>query len=541
MATAEELLASAEACDDILTVDLDTQTIIIPKNVTILGVESDDSVRYLHFRVPRHFCKTDLSEFEIRINYENAKSQGDLYEVKDAVVEDDWIKFDWLVGRYAVTYKGNVEFNVCMRDVDNGVVNREFNTTPATLPVLRGLETGEAIIEEHVDILEQWRADLFGTGDTVEQEIRDVGEEVKADVQGAVATYVSENADELKGKKGDNGATFTPSVDAAGNLSWTNDQGLENPSTQNIKGAKGDAFTYDMFTAEQLEALKGEDGASIESITRTSGTGASGTTDTYTIVLDNGNTSTFQVYNGADGEGAGDMLKSIYDPQNKNTDVFAYIDNKEIIDEVARTAYGTIFDDGESFQEKYDNGELKGEKGDAFTYDDFTEDQLAALKGEQGAIGNGLEIVTTEGDGSAYAAIVPNISELTAGVSFIMNPHTASTSVTATLNVNNLGAKSLRRPISSNNVSTVAPSADNWLTASKPVTVMYNGTYWIVTDMARPNGPDIYGTVALANGGTGASTAEAARTNLEVYSKAEVDAAIEAAWASVAKAEEASF
>ena len=541
MATAEELLASAEACDDILTVDLDNRIIIIPKGVTNIGVESDDNVFYLHFRVPRHFCKTDLSEFDIRINYENAKGKGDLYEVKDAVVTDDLITFDWLVGRYAVTHKGNVKFNVCMRDVTDGVVNREFNTTVATLPVLEGLETGEAIIEEHVDILEQWRADLFGTGDTVEQEIRDVGEEVKADVQGAVATYVSENADELKGEKGDNGATFTPSVDAAGNLSWTNDQGLENPSTQNIKGAKGDAFTYDMFTAEQLEALKGEDGASIESITRTSGTGASGTTDTYTIVLDNGNTSTFQVYNGADGEGAGDMLKSIYDPQNKNTDVFAYIDNKEIIDEVARTAYGTIFDDGESFQEKYDNGELKGEKGDAFTYDDFTEDQLAALKGEQGATGNGLEIVTTEGDGSAYAATVPNISELTAGVAFIMIPHTESTSQTTTLNVNGLGAKQLRRPISSNNVSTVAPTTANWLTASRPVTVMYNGTYWLVMDMVRPNGPDIYGTVAIENGGTGASTAEAARTNLDVYSKAEVDAAIEAAWASVAKAEEASF
>ena len=530
MATAEELLAMAEACDDILTVDLDTQTIIIPDNVTILGVESDDNVRYLHFRVPRYFCMTDLSEFSIRINYENAKGGGDLYEVTDAVVEDDVIKFDWLVGRYAVTYKGNVEFNVCMRVVDeNGVILREFNTTPATLPVLRGLETSEAIIEQNLDILEQWRADLFGTGDTVEQEIKDTGTAVLADIEGAVATYVAENADALKGEKGDNGATFTPSVDTSGNISWTNDQGLENPATQNIKGEKGDAFTYDMFTAEQLETLKGEDGASIQSITRTSGTGAAGTTDTYTVTLTDGSTTTFNVYNGADGEGAGDMLKSVYDPQNKNTDIFAYIDDKEIIDEVARTADGTLFDDGESFQEKYDNGELKGEKGDAFTYDDFTEEQLTALKGEQGETGNGLEIVTTEGDGSAYAATVPNISELTAGVSFIMNPHTASTSVTATLNVNNLGAKSLRRPISSNNVSTVAPSADNWLTASKPVTVMYNGTYWLVMDMVRPNGPDIYGTVAVENGGTGASTAEAARTNLEVYSKAEVDAAIEAA------------
>ena len=43
------------------------------------------------------------------------------------------------------------------------------------------------------------------------------------------------------GKDGENGATFTPSVDANGNLSWTNDKGLANPATVNIKGPKGDS------------------------------------------------------------------------------------------------------------------------------------------------------------------------------------------------------------------------------------------------------------------------------------------------------------
>lgn len=70
-------------------------------------------------------------------------------------------------------------------------------------------------------------------------------------------------------------------------------------------------------------------GSSIESIERTSGTGAPGTTDTYTVTLTNGNTTTFQVYNGKDGSGAGDMTKSVYDPQNKAQDIFAYADAKQ--------------------------------------------------------------------------------------------------------------------------------------------------------------------------------------------------------------------
>lgn len=42
------------------------------------------------------------------------------------------------------------------------------------------------------------------------------------------------------GADGKDGATFTPSVDSAGNLSWTNNKGLTNPPTVNIKGPKGD-------------------------------------------------------------------------------------------------------------------------------------------------------------------------------------------------------------------------------------------------------------------------------------------------------------
>lgn len=56
------------------------------------------------------------------------------------------------------------------------------------------------------------------------------------------------------------GATFTPHIDSDGNLSWTNNRDLANPETVNIKGPKGDAFTYEDFTAEQLAALKGEKG-----------------------------------------------------------------------------------------------------------------------------------------------------------------------------------------------------------------------------------------------------------------------------------------
>lgn len=61
------------------------------------------------------------------------------------------------------------------------------------------------------------------------------------------------------------------------------------------------------------QGLTGANGRGIDSVVRTAGTGAPGTTDTYTITYSDATTSTFQVYNGADGNGAGDMLATTYD------------------------------------------------------------------------------------------------------------------------------------------------------------------------------------------------------------------------------------
>ena len=50
------------------------------------------------------------------------------------------------------------------------------------------------------------------------------------------------NNGSIQGARGSNGApgaTFRPSVDAAGNISWTNDGGLDNPVSQNIRGPAG--------------------------------------------------------------------------------------------------------------------------------------------------------------------------------------------------------------------------------------------------------------------------------------------------------------
>lgn len=149
-------------------------------------------------------------------------------------------------------------------------------------------------------------------------------------------TYV-----DLKGAKGDTGLTGPkgdPGVPGVkgdpGDIGLTGPQGDPGDSAYEVAVANGFVGNQTQWLASLVgpqgeKGLKGDtgatgsDGRGITSVARTSGAGVPGTLDTYTITYSDSTTSTFQVYNGADGQGAGDMLRSIYDPTNKNGDAFS--------------------------------------------------------------------------------------------------------------------------------------------------------------------------------------------------------------------------
>lgn len=321
MATAEELLLGAantltaeggEEVDNTLYIDFDSREIRIPKTILQLGVESDDDVNKLTFSVPRLYLGTDLSKFNIYINYMNAKKEGDLFKVlpeKVTTDENDNLIFDWVVGRQAVAYKGTAIFNVCMKKVSdtetdeegNPIVEQEFNTTIAKLPVLEGLETGEAVVQEYADIFVQWEEMLFGIEDSVKRNIIlkgsevveavqtegenqrtaiiQKGSEVNSAVQSTgeaqrtaiiqkgsevlntleetlptqINTYITEHPDEFKGDKGDKGDTGEPGKDGTSVTilgSYSTEAELEAAHPTGTKGdgymVNGDLYIWDV-------------------------------------------------------------------------------------------------------------------------------------------------------------------------------------------------------------------------------------------------------------------------------------------------------
>ena len=151
------------------------------------------------------------------------------------------------------------------------------------------------------------------------QVIKTVGED-------GVVTLTFRIPQGLKGDTGDTGPTgqtgpqgvsvVSAEIDDSGHLIITLSEG----SPLDAGSAVG---------PQGIQGIQGPQGESVASIQRTSGTGAAGTTDAYTMYSTDGTTiGTFNVYNGMDGLGSGDMLKFVYDTQNKNTDIFQYVDQK---------------------------------------------------------------------------------------------------------------------------------------------------------------------------------------------------------------------
>lgn len=185
--TLEEALSASEVndagADEVITIDNDLRKITIPASITLLGVESDENVRALHFQMPKTYKGLDLSEFAIRINYMNANNVGDTYAVDDSEISGENIVFTWTVGRVACMYKGNTKFIVCLKKKDvSGNVLKEFNTSLASLPVLEGLETTEAVVAENPDIIEQILTKI--------EKLTQISPE---DIASAVSAYMKEN------------------------------------------------------------------------------------------------------------------------------------------------------------------------------------------------------------------------------------------------------------------------------------------------------------------------------------------------------------
>ena len=330
----------------------------------------DDHDMSLCNRVEIHFINTGVGDF---------RNTG-VYEIDDLQVSSDnnnIVTCSWLISQNATQHVGKLHFVIRFACIaEDGTVEYAWNTAIySDIVISKSIYNGEEFVQDYVDILELWKQDLYTNGlriASVEQTVTSTeddginvvtmtmvdesvetfqikngskgspGIDVTHEWDGTVLKVTSASGTssaDLKGEKGDPGIDVAHEWDGT-TLKVTSASGTSSSDLKGEKGDQGVSVTHEWngtilsvtsasgTTSADLKGEKGDTGTYITTIERTSGTGAAGTTDTYTISLSDGSTHTFLVYNGADGQGSGDMIKTVYDPQNKNTDVFAYIDDR---------------------------------------------------------------------------------------------------------------------------------------------------------------------------------------------------------------------
>ena len=127
-------------------------------------------------------------------------------------------------------------------------------------------------------------------------------------------------------------------------------------------------------------------------------------------------------------------------------------------------------------------------------------------------------------DGVAYEATVDGVTELYNGLTLTIVPNMTSTATAVTLDVNGLGAKMLRLPLSFNNAAMTIPRLAAYYTEGRPITVQYDANYttggaWKTLGKQRTSAQDLYGTTPIENGGTDAETPNEACENLGAVKK----------------------
>lgn len=169
MASLDEVLSSMpdmggeeDSALDFL-IDEHMRIIAVPDRGVVLGVEGDKDVNRVRFRMNRYYHGADLSDFQIRINYQNADGDRNYFTVLEKTVEADTFSFIWTVAADATVAKGTVLFVVnCFTADPDGVVQKAYHTTLGVANVLEGLDPYEGgDIPEIVDYLTHLKNDLM--------------------------------------------------------------------------------------------------------------------------------------------------------------------------------------------------------------------------------------------------------------------------------------------------------------------------------------------------------------------------------------------
>ena len=164
---------------------------------------------------------------------------------------------------------GFVSFQIYGDIIVDGVIQERKPSLVSGIVITESLKNDGVEIEvptpDEWDIYINQIQNIVNTITTEEKE-RAKAEDERVSAETKREEYISNLKKDVSSGNLD-GATYIPSVDEDGNLSWENNKKLDNPEVVNIKGPKGDCnfATFEVnFKTGQLEMTKGDNLENIE-------------------------------------------------------------------------------------------------------------------------------------------------------------------------------------------------------------------------------------------------------------------------------------
>lgn len=175
--------------DQRFTIDPSSRVISYDGDAITL-IQGDHNSELFSFEIPRFVEGHDMSLCnQIKIHFNNTdrrkkNESKDIYLVKNAVVNDDMVVFDWLISGKATKYNGTLSFLIqfsCLEE--DGTYSYIWHTdTYKGIIIASSYNNSEGIAEDYSDILEEWRSQVISQIELSNKNIQKINEDYNTSI-----------------------------------------------------------------------------------------------------------------------------------------------------------------------------------------------------------------------------------------------------------------------------------------------------------------------------------------------------------------------
>lgn len=238
-----DLIIDTDKCFEI---DPITRSIRNESKAKTTVIQFDHNSERFTFTLPRIIEGHDMTECnKVEVHYLNGATPG-VYEVDDLKISDadeKKVTCSWLISQNATQNTGALHFLIRFSCVDaDGTIKYVWNTDIFKgINVTTGMFNAAAIVEQYADVLEQWKKELFGSGNTLEEAKAYTDEKIEGvqatitEMEGNIVAeiqqtdmHLSSVNDDLNDLKSETNATFSEVQSSLNYILESLNTGLDN-------------------------------------------------------------------------------------------------------------------------------------------------------------------------------------------------------------------------------------------------------------------------------------------------------------------------